>query len=113
MYVRKKKGKYCILTLTCGIQNNGINYFICKAEIDTHIYNTNIGECENWKELEDSDLNIYTIDTKYKQIGSPRWLSGKQSGCNVGDTGEMGSIPGLGTIIPVFILYIVICIFFF
>ena len=28
--------------------------------------------------------------------GLPPWLSRKESACNVGDTGDMGSIPGLG-----------------
>ena len=27
----------------------------------------------------------------------PRWLSGKESACNAGDTGDVGSIPGSGT----------------
>ena len=26
----------------------------------------------------------------------PRWLSGKESACNVGDAKDMGLIPGLG-----------------
>ena len=28
--------------------------------------------------------------------GLPRWLSGKESSCNVGDTGDANLIPGLG-----------------
>ena len=28
--------------------------------------------------------------------GLPRWLSGKESACNAGDTGDVGSIPGSG-----------------
>ena len=28
--------------------------------------------------------------------GSPCWLSGKESACDVGAAGDMGSIPGLG-----------------
>ena len=28
--------------------------------------------------------------------GLPRWLNGKESACNAGDTGDMGSIPGMG-----------------
>ena len=28
--------------------------------------------------------------------GLPPWLSRKESACNVGDTGDMGSIPGWG-----------------
>ena len=26
----------------------------------------------------------------------PQWLSGKESACSAGDTGDVGSIPGLG-----------------
>ena len=29
-------------------------------------------------------------------LGLPWWLSGKESTCNAGDAGDMGSIPGLG-----------------
>ena len=32
----------------------------------------------------------------YVQIGLPWWLSGKESACNAGATGDVGSIPGLG-----------------
>ena len=34
-----------------------------------------------------------TGDAKQKLLGLPRWLSGKESACNAGDT---GLIPGLG-----------------
>jgi len=29
-------------------------------------------------------------------LGLPRWLSSEESACNEGDTGDMGSILGLG-----------------
>ena len=29
-------------------------------------------------------------------LGLPRWLSGKESACSTGDTGDKGAIPGLG-----------------
>ena len=29
-------------------------------------------------------------------VGLPRWLSGKESACNTGDTGDADSIPGSG-----------------
>ena len=29
-------------------------------------------------------------------VGLPRWLSNKESACNAGDTGEAGSVSGLG-----------------
>ena len=32
----------------------------------------------------------------YVQIGLPWWLSGKESACNAGATGDVGSIPGSG-----------------
>ena len=28
--------------------------------------------------------------------GFPQWLSGKESACNAGESGDMGSIPGSG-----------------
>ena len=28
-------------------------------------------------------------------MGLPQWLSGKESACNVGDSGDPGLIPGL------------------
>ena len=30
-------------------------------------------------------------------MGLPRWYTGKKSACSAGDSGDMGSIPGLGT----------------
>ena len=29
-------------------------------------------------------------------LGLPRWLSGKESSCNAGDSRDIGSVPGLG-----------------
>ena len=29
-------------------------------------------------------------------MGLPQWLSGKESACSAGDSGDMGSIPGPG-----------------
>ena len=29
-------------------------------------------------------------------MGLPWWLSGKESACNAGDAGDVGSIPGWG-----------------
>ena len=31
----------------------------------------------------------------FKEIGLPQWLSNKESTGNAGDTGDVGSIPGL------------------
>jgi len=31
-----------------------------------------------------------------KNAGLPRWLSSKESACHVGNSGDSGSIPGLG-----------------
>ena len=28
--------------------------------------------------------------------GFPQWLSGKESACNAGDAGDLGSVPGWG-----------------
>jgi len=35
-------------------------------------------------------------DGKQASIQIPWWLSGKESACNAEDTGDAGSIPGLG-----------------
>ena len=34
---QKEKNKYCIISLICGIQKNGTNELICKAEIELQI----------------------------------------------------------------------------
>ena len=34
-------------------------------------------------------------------LGLPRWFSGKECTCNIGDGGDTGSIPGLGRSIDV------------
>ena len=31
-------------------------------------------------------------------LGLPWWLSSKESACNAGDTGDVGSVPGLGRV---------------
>ena len=31
-----------------------------------------------------------------RSYGLPRWLSRKESACNAGDAGDLGSVPGLG-----------------
>ena len=51
---QKEKNKYHILTHICGIQKNGIDDLICKAEIETQTQRTNVwiprGE-GGWEEL--------------------------------------------------------------
>ena len=38
-----------------------------------------------------------TIDLKHSlYFGLPQWLSGKESACNAGPTGDTGLIPGSG-----------------
>ena len=32
---QKEKSRYCILTLTCGMQKNGTDDLMCKVEIET------------------------------------------------------------------------------
>ena len=37
------------------------------------------------------------MKTDQEEMGTwPRWSSGKESACNARDTGDLGSIPGLG-----------------
>ena len=40
--------------------------------------------------------NFHFILSSLLRIGLPRWLSGKESTCNAGDTGDIDSIPGSG-----------------
>ena len=39
---------------------------------------------------------IRIVDNVYTVYGFPWWLSGKESTCNAGATGDAGSVPGLG-----------------
>ena len=39
-------------------------------------------------------VNKYTL---HHQLGLPQWLTGKESACSAGDTGDRGLIPGLGS----------------
>ena len=39
---QKEKNKYHILMYVCGIQKNGIDNLICKAEIETQMYITSV-----------------------------------------------------------------------
>ena len=64
---QKEKNRYCILMHICGIQKNGIDDLICKAEIETQMQRTNIwiprGKREggmNWE----IGIDLYT--TMYK-----------------------------------------------
>ena len=41
-------------------------------------------------------MEIYGIYVKTMHTGLPRRLSSKQSACNAGDAGDVGSIPRLG-----------------
>ena len=66
---QKEKNQYHTLTHICGIQKNGIDDLICKAEIETQKYRSNIwipkgegaGEM-NWQIGTDK----YSVDTMYK-----------------------------------------------
>ena len=39
---QKRKNKYRILMCMCGIQKNGVDYLICKAETETQTQRTNV-----------------------------------------------------------------------
>ena len=41
-----------------------------------------------------SDLHISFISSLSIYPGPPRWLSGKESACNAGEAGHVGSVPG-------------------
>ena len=46
---------------------------------------------KSWK-----DMIGQRVWAKYSKLRLPRWLSDKESTCSAGDTGDVGSIPGLG-----------------
>ena len=61
---QKEKNKYHIMLLICGIQKNGTDELICKAEIETQVQRTNLWTPRGagwWNELGYWDLHIYTI----------------------------------------------------
>ena len=39
---QKEKNKYCILTHICGTWENGTDEPVCRAEIETQMYSTNV-----------------------------------------------------------------------
>ena len=51
-----------------------------------------------WSSHEDSELSLprAQVQSLVKELRIPRWLSGKESVCNVRDAGDSGLIPGLG-----------------
>ena len=51
---QKEENEYCALTHIGGIQKNGIDHLICKAEVDTQTQRTNT-KGEGWEELRDWD----------------------------------------------------------
>ena len=61
---QKEKNKYCILTHICGIQKNGIDEPVCKAEIKTQMQRTYMwtwggGKVEEIKRLGLTLINYY------------------------------------------------------
>ena len=65
-----------MLMHTYGIQKNGTDDLICKAEIETQMQRPNVwtpkGNCVGWDELRDWDCHIYTTDTIGKILGWPK-----------------------------------------
>ena len=64
---QKEKNKYRVLTHICGIQKNGTDKPICKAEIETQTYGgKNVWiprrTTGRWDKLGDWDRHIYTTD---------------------------------------------------
>ena len=61
---QKEKNKYCMLMHICGIQKNGTDEPVCKAEIETQTQRTNVwtprgerGGGINWE----IGIEIYTL----------------------------------------------------
>ena len=60
---QKEKNKYHVLTHICGIQKNGIDDLICKAEIETQVQRTNVWMHSFLKTL--CLLAIYLLKTQH------------------------------------------------
>ena len=62
---QKEKNKYSILTHICGIQKNGTDEPVCKAEIDTQMQRTNVwtprGGCWRGRMNWEIGIDIYTL----------------------------------------------------
>ena len=48
------------------------------------------------RKTEELERNLSQSESLTLFIGLPKWRSGKESTCNAGDAGEVGSVPGLG-----------------
>ena len=48
------------------------------------------------RKREELERNLSQSESLTVFIGLPKRCSGKESNCNAGDAGEVGSIPGLG-----------------
>ena len=55
-----------------------------------------IPRTEKTGELQSMGLPRVRHDRVTNDMELPWWLSGKESACNAGNTGDVGSIPGLG-----------------
>ena len=61
---QKEKNKYHILMHICGVQKNGTNKCICKAEIETQTWRTKIWtpRREKWSEMNwEIGIDIYAL----------------------------------------------------
>ena len=74
----------------CGIQKNGTDELICKTEIETQIYKTDLWIRQGWDELGDWDRNIHTAAAAAKSLQSCPTL------CDPIDSSPPGSaVPGI------------------
>ena len=51
-------------------------------------FQQSVGKAQSTLHISNPGLGVYP--------GLPRWLSSKESACNAGDAGDLGSIPGSG-----------------
>ena len=61
---QKEENKYCILMHIRGIQKNGIDEPVCKAEIETQTWRTDVWtpRREKWSEMNwEIGIDIYTL----------------------------------------------------
>ena len=94
-----EKNKYCIISLICGIQKNGTNELICKAEIETKTQRTNLrtprGERRNGMDWE-IGTDIYTL-LGVTQITNENLLHTTGNSAQSSVVNQMGSLKKEGT----------------
>ena len=64
---------------------------------ENHSTSRDVSDYYSFRKLQGQSVDL-NMHKEGRHMGFPWWFSGKESACNAETTGDMGSIPGLGTI---------------